>query len=184
MNSSCPGLLIPSRFSRPCTPLTFVFGQVSQDRANAGNGTTRCGERQTGNHSVSSFEDIRAAAGMPHCPPPAQSFSCTLSVSGQHRRFVSAVPRVRPARAGSEVGVVQTCESGHGFRDRCTTAGVGDSFLNNAETCGFIHGGHDDAVICRITPGWIPDGHLDPARGIHVRGRRVPGRPAGALTGV
>ncbi|MDE0211285.1 MAG: metallophosphoesterase [Boseongicola sp.] len=63
---------------------------------------------------------------------------------------------------GREVAVVQVGDFGHGFLDHATAAGAGDFFRENVGTCGFIRGNHDDPEVCRMMPGWIPDGHHDP----------------------
>lgn len=64
---------------------------------------------------------------------------------------------------GRGVAVVQIGDFGHGFFDPGTAADTQDFFRENMGTCGFIRGNHDDPEICRMMPGWIPDGHHDPA---------------------
>ncbi|MXX89836.1 MAG: hypothetical protein F4213_02830 [Boseongicola sp. SB0677_bin_26] len=64
---------------------------------------------------------------------------------------------------GRGAAVVQVGDFGHGFLDGGTAAGAGEFFRANAGTCGFIRGNHDDPEVCRTMPGWIPDGHQDPA---------------------
>ena len=67
---------------------------------------------------------------------------------------------------GREVAVVQVGDFGHGFLDHRTAKRAASFFRENAGTCGFIRGNHDDPQICRTMPGWIPDGHYDPNWGI------------------
>ena len=83
-------------------------------------------------------------------------------IHGKFRPFHAFAER----EMDSGVAVVQIGDFGHGFLDHGTAASAGDFFRENAGTCGFIRGNHDDPEVCRTMPGWIPDGHHDPARDI------------------
>ncbi len=94
-------------------------------------------------------------------------------IHGMFPPFRAFAQRVR----GRGVAVVQVGDFGHGFLDRPTAARAEEFFRGNAGACGFIRGNHDDPGICRIMPGWIPDGRHDPAWGImFVGGAASPDR--------
>jgi len=80
-------------------------------------------------------------------------------IHGKFPSFQAIAQRV----LGGRTAVVQIGDFGHGFLDDGMSAGVRDFFRENAGTCGFIRGNHDDPEACRMMPGWIPDGHHDPA---------------------
>ena len=79
-------------------------------------------------------------------------------IHGMFPPFHAFARRVR----GRGVAVVQAGDFGHGFLDPRTAADAEAFFREHAGACGFIRGNHDNPGICRVMPGWIPDGHYDP----------------------